>query len=238
MDRGSACIEMLFKSKSDIFAERIAPAKAAGFTAIEFWQWTNKDVNAIKAAKNGAGMSVTGFLVEPKPKLTDVAAHDAFIEGLKTSLAVAQDLGAKFLYTQGGDPTPNLSRADQTTAMVDALRLAADVLEGSGVTLVLEPVSDSPGGFLELAAEGFDIIARTDRPEIKLLIDLYHCAVLGEDVFGVFKGKSDLIGHVHLADHPGRGPAGSGTLDLDGLMAALRADGYTGAFGFEYHEFI
>lgn len=236
MNVQSACIEMLFKSKTDVFAERIMHAKNAGYTALEFWHWSNKDLGAIKTAKDAAGMEVTGFLIEPKPKPTDVSKHAEFIDGLQKSLTVAQDLGARFLYMQGGDPTPNLSRAEQTQAIVDAMNKAADVLEGSGVTLVLEPVSDSPGGFLELAVNGFDIIERTNRPEIKLLLDLYHAAVLGEDVNSIFLGKSELIGHVHLADFPGRGPAGSGTLDLDALIKALRDDGYIGQFGYEYNE--
>lgn len=238
MNVQSACIEMLFKSKTDVFADRIALAKSARYSAVEFWHWGNKDLSAIKAAKIATGMDVTGFLVEPKPHPTDVATHDEFIAGLKTSLAVAQDLGAPLLYMQGGDPTPGLSRSTQTDAIIVALNRAADVLEGTGVTLILEPVSDSPGGFLELASDGFDIVARTDRPEIKLLLDLYHCAVLGEDIHTVFHGKTHLIGHVHLADYPGRGASGTGELNLELATSQIRDEGYTGRFGYEYKDLI
>jgi hydroxypyruvate isomerase len=42
------------------------------------------------------------------------------------------------------------------------------------------------------------------------------------------------IGHVQFADHPGRGRPGSGQIDFQAILEALRAAGYTGFIGLEY----
>ena len=114
------------------------------------------------------------------------------------------------------------------------LTAAADILQGSGVTLLLEPVSDSQGGFLTHAAEGLPIVAQVNRPEVRLLYDLFHAAVAGEDTRITIGPHMALIGHVHVADHPRRGAPGTGVLNLDSDLAWIRAQGYQGLFGLEY----
>ncbi|MGO4430644.1 TIM barrel protein, partial [Streptomyces sp. MCAF7] len=69
---------------------------------------------------------------------------------------------------------------------------------------------------------------------LRLLADLYHLAVNGDDVAGVIAAHADRIGHVQIADAPGRGAPGTGELDLDGLLADLQTVGYTGWVGLEY----
>lgn len=232
MPEKSACLEMLFTAETSNFAARVALAKAAGFRAVEFWKWSNKDLEALAAAVEAEGMRVTGFVAEPMIPLVDPANHATFLAGLPASVAVAQRLGAKYLFIQAGKATDK-DRPTQRAALVTCLRAAAEVLQGSGVTLLLEPVSDSPGGFLSRAAEGVDIVAEVDRPEVRLLLDLYHSAMAGEAAQAIGP-HTDLIGHVHIADHPGRGAPGTGTLDIAGAMTWLEAQGYRGDYGYEH----
>ncbi|MGR3661910.1 MAG: TIM barrel protein [Paracoccaceae bacterium] len=236
MENLSVCIEMLFRKGSENFADRIALAKKAGFTTFEFWHWSNKDLVAIETAMQNSGLTVTGLLAEPKTSLANRGEHEEFIKGLRQSIKVAQRLKAPFLYIQSGDPVAGLDRETQIEVIVECLQNAAKILHGTGVTLLLEPVSDSPGCFLDHAGEGLDIIAQVDRPEVRLLLDVYHAAVLGEDVETAVGSRTDLIAHVHLADHPGRGAPGTGTLDLEGIKNWLREQGYTGLFGLEHKD--
>jgi hydroxypyruvate isomerase len=69
-----------------------------------------------------------------------------------------------------------------------------------------------------------------------LLFDIYHAAVIGEDVKTAIGDRMDLIAHVHLADHPGRGAPGTGSLDIDSIKEWFREQGYAGRFGFEYND--
>src|SRR5690606_35807932 len=102
-------------------------------------------------------------------------------------------------------------------ALVEAMRRSADVLEGSGVRLALEPLNtlvDHKGYYLHSTAEGLDIVDAVDRPEIALLYDLYHSMVMGEDTAAVLAGRVDRIAHIRVADHPGRNEPGTGGLPL------------------------
>ena len=66
------------------------------------------------------------------------------------------------------------------------------------------------------------------------LADLYHLAKMGEDVAEVLSGCREKIRHVQVADLPGRGAPGTGTLDFAPLFRQLAGQGYDGWVGLEY----
>ena len=182
------------------------------------------------------GLPLTAMVAEPMVPLTDPAAHDEFLEGLARSVEVARRLGAPVLIAQTGDDLDGRSRAKQYAAIVAVLGRAAKVLEGAGVTLAIEPLNsriDHPGYYLVSTAEGLDIIDEVGRPEIRILYDIYHSAVMDEPV-SVLEGRVDRVAHLHLADHPGRGEPGSGALDIAGRLRWIRQAGYDGYLGLEY----
>src|SRR5690606_1942789 len=233
----SACIEWLFADASDDFADRIRLAHDAGLDAVEFWLWSNKDIDAIAAALRETGMRLSGFVAEPMIALTDPANRSAFLEGLARSVDVARRLGAGVLIAQAGNELPGRTRADQRLALVDCLGAAADVLEGSGVRLGVEPLNtliDHQGYFLASTREGLDIVEEVGRPEIGIVYDLYHSYVMGEKIEEVLAGRVGHVVHAHVADHPGRNDPGSGEIDLGRRLAWLFANGYAGAVGLEY----
>ncbi|WDR07402.1 TIM barrel protein [Devosia rhodophyticola] len=235
--RFSACIEMLFAPETEIFAERIGLAAAAGLEVFEFWRWTNKDIDAIEMAMRTHDMTLAGLVAEPMVPLTDPDQHDAFLSGLVQSVAVAQRLGAKVLIAQAGDDLPGRSRPQQRAAIEACLLRAADVLKGTGVTLALEPLNtliDHKGYFLASTIEGLDIIDNVGRAEIGLLYDLYHSMVMGEKTAEVLEGRVDRIAHIHVADHLGRNQPGTGQLPLAAALKWLFANGYKGCVGLEY----
>lgn len=233
----SACIEWLFAAEAPNFPDRIRAAKAAELDAVEFWRFSNKDLDGVEAALRETGLPLAGILCEPITPLTNPAAHDGFLDGVKSSLAVAQRLGAKVLIAQAGDDQPGVSRAAQHAAIVKALKDAAKMLDGTGVVIALEPLNDRvdhPGYFLTSTEEGLDIIDEVGRPEIRLMYDIYHSAVMGEEIAQVLDGRLDRVVHVHLADAPGRGEPGSGAMDWADRLEWLEAQGYDGYVGLEY----
>ncbi|MBJ3784573.1 TIM barrel protein [Devosia sediminis] len=233
----SACIEWLFADATDDFAERIRLAKASGLEAVEFWFWSNKDLDAVEAALKETGLSLSGFVAEPMIPLTDPANRAKFLAGLRVSVETAQRLGAKVLIAQAGDDLPGRGRAEQRASLVDTLRAAADVLKGTGVKLGVEPLNtliDHKGYFLGSTAEALDIVDEVGRPEIGIVYDLYHSAVMGERIEDVLAGRVGHVLHAHVADHPGRNDPGQGDIDLGKRLAWLFANGYAGAVGLEY----
>ena len=233
----SACIEWLFADESDDVPDRIRRARAAGFDAVEFWHWSNKDIDAIEAALKETGVSLSGFVAEPMIALTDPANHAAFLEGLRRSVELANRLGAKVLIAQAGDDLPGKTRAEQREALTAGLAASADVLKGSGVRLGVEPLNtlvDHQGYFLSSTTEALDIVDDVARPEIGIVYDLYHSMVMDEVPQEIVAGRVDRIIHVHVADHPGRNDPGTGGLDLKTPLAWLFANGYAGRVGLEY----
>lgn len=234
--RYSACIELLFRAEIPVFADRIRAAKAAGMDAVEFWAWSNKDLDAVEAALKETGLPLAGILCEPIANITNPATHDFFLEGVKASLAAAQRLGTKMMIAQGGNVVAAASHASQHKAIADCLRRAADIVAGTGVSITLEPLNDRvdhPGYFLTSTTEGLNIIDEVGRPEVKLLYDIYHAAAMGEGI-ELLDGRVDAIAHVHLADTPGRHEPGTGAMDWQARLDWLTARGYQGFVGLEY----
>lgn len=232
----SACIEWLFAEEAPVFADRIRAATDAGLDGVEFWRWTNKDLDAIEVALKETGLPLVGIVAEPMVPLTDPGRHDEFLEGLDASIRTARRLGAPVLIAQTGNllETP---RDAQRRALLDCLRRAADRLAGTGVVLAIEPLNtrvDHVGYFLDSTAEGLDIVGEIGRSEIRIVYDIYHAAMMDEAIAPVLEGRLDRVAHVHLADRPGRGEPGSGSLDWQARLAWLRRAGYDGFVGLEY----
>ncbi len=255
MTRYSACVEWLFAddetlphlpgSPEDVappvarrsFPDRIRAAKAAGLDAVEFWHWSNKDLDAVTAALHETGLPLAGILCEPIARITDPETHPMFLEGVRASLLAALKLSAPVMIAQAGDDRPGIPREAQHAALVKVLKEAADLLKGSGVIIALEPLNDRvdhPGYYLTSTEEGLDIVDEVDRPEIRLLYDIYHSAMMGEHTEDVLDGRLDRIAHVHLADTQGRAEPGSGTMDWRARLDWLAEHGYAGLVGLEY----
>ena len=255
MTKFSACVEWLFAEGQSLpplpgtpesngvrvqaasVPDRIRAARAAGLDAIEFWHWSNKDLDAVRAALDETGLPIAGILCEPIARITDPEAHPAFLDGVRASLLAALKLGAPVMIAQAGDDRPGVPRGVQHAAIVKVLKEAADIVKGSGVTIALEPLNDRvdhPGYYLTSTIEGLDIIDEVDRPEVRLLYDIYHSAMMGEHIEDVLDGRLDRVVHVHLADTQGRGEPGSGTMDWQSRLDWLADHGYAGFVGLEY----
>jgi hydroxypyruvate isomerase len=237
LTRYSACIEWLFAKEAPAVPDRIRASKAAGLSGIEFWSWSNKDLDAVKSALDETGLAIAGILCEPIARITDPAEHSRFLDGVRASLAAAQKLGAPVMIVQAGDDRPGIPREAQHAALVKVLKDAADIVKGSGVVVALEPLNDRvdhPGYYLTSTVEGLDIIDEVDRPDVRLLYDIYHSAMMGEQIEDVLDGRLDRVVHVHLADTQGRGEPGSGTMDWQARLDWLAEHGYAGFVGLEY----
>src|SRR6185503_16551958 len=77
-------------------------------------------------------------------------------------------------------------------------------------------------------------IGRVPADNVRLLADLYHLAINGDDVDAVIARHAGGIGHVQVADAPGRHQPGTGRLPIGRWLAALDDAGYAGWVGLEY----
>lgn len=233
----SANLEWLFTEAGERTSDRVRAAAAQGIRYVEIWGWRGKDVPAIADALEQTGVRLLTMIVDPQLQLTDPATHNAYIEAVSASLEHAQKLRVPFLVAVAGDERQGVPRAEQRAAVVAALRRAAAALEGSQVTLLLENLNsavDHPGTYLDSVREGLEIVRSVGSPHVKLLLDAYHALVMGEDPAATVGADGELIGHVQLADVPGRHEPGTGGVEWNQLLRALRDAGYRGPWGMEY----
>ncbi|WP_044559174.1 hydroxypyruvate isomerase family protein [Azospirillum sp. B4] len=233
----AACIEWLFAAEHPSFPDRIHAAKAAGLKAVEFHLWRDKPLDDVRRALDETGVRLASMVVEPRRSLVDPAQHDEFLAAVRDSLRAAEQTGAQALVVASGFTRPEVSRQEQHEAAVSALKRAAALAEQAGIPLVLEPLNtrvEHPGMFLDSTAEGLDMVEEVGSPNLRLLYDMYHSTVMGEDPAQVLAGRFHLVGHVQVADVPGRHQPGSGTVDWGHYIGILRELGYTGAVGLEY----
>lgn len=235
--RLSPCVEWIFAAENPEMPDRIRAARDAGYKTVEFHLWRDKDVDAIADSLTETGVTLTSIVVEPRRSIVDPAQHGEFLQAVRGSLVTARKLGSPPLVVASGFTREGVAHEDHVAAAVDALKQAAALAEEAGVLLVLEPLNDRvehPGMFLVSTTLALDIIEAVDSPNLRLLYDVYHSVVMGEDMTAVLKNRMHLVAHVQLADTPGRNEPGTGTIDWPTTLGTLQALGYRGAYGLEY----
>ena len=208
-------------------------AKKLGYTAVEFWEGKNFDIDAYKVALTDLELPCMGFA----SGLTDPANRNIFLEDVKTSFSNAQALGAKGIIVTTGDALEGVTREKQFQSIVAGLRDAAKVVDGSGIAIYLEPLNvlvNHPGHYLHSSAEAFEILREVNSPNVKLLFDIYHQQISEGNLITNITQNIDLIGHMHAAGNPGRIEPYLGEINYSEVFAAVKDAGYAGYVGLEF----
>jgi len=235
----SACIEMLFP-EIDECSQRIPAAAEAGLDGVEFWSYSNKDLDAVASACQDTGLPLTAMTIEAPEGMLHHRLADQFAEATQQAIAAAQTVGCKTLICTTNIATPipiSINRNRAHAGIVACLKTAAPLAEKAGITLVLEPLNilvDHPGYFLTSSLEGFEIVEQVQSPAVKLLYDIYHQQITEGNLIATITSHIGLIGHFHAADVPGRHEPGTGEINYANALAAIAEAGYEGFIGLEY----
>ena len=234
----SACIDMMF-SYCD-FYERFAEVKNCGIDTIEFWKWTNKDIDRVIES----GMDVSIFNIDSSDEqlsydlsrgiLNDGRAED-FLKALSESIPVYKKLGAKAMIVLIGE----LKEYNEENVL-KCLMAAKPVVEKEGVNLIVEPLNniDRVGYSMPYAKPVFELLKKVDSPNIKMLYDIYHQNMMGDFDMEEIRENIDLIGHFHVADAPGRHQVGTGNVDYKTIISEILKLDYNGHIGLEYRPTV
>jgi hydroxypyruvate isomerase len=231
----SSCIEWQFTEAGELDA-RLRAASAAGFEFAEFHLWRDKPVDMLATALTETGMRLTGICVDPRRSIVDPAEREEMVAAVRETIAATAQLGKPNLIVASGFRIDGLSENEHFTNAVTALRAAADVAEEAGVTLLLEPLNTRLFAAMYLVSTkiGLDLVEAVDSPNLRLLYDVWHSAVMGETMAEVLAGRIHLVAHVQVADMDDRHEPGTGSLDWGEVMQSLQDLGYSGAIGLEY----
>ncbi|MFD3608007.1 TIM barrel protein [Streptomyces atroolivaceus] len=235
--------------------ERPAAAAAAGFTAVElWWPWTETptpaqaELDALKKALDDAGTQLVGLnfyagrLPGPDRGALSLPGEesDRFRANIDVAADFAASVGCKALNALYGNRVEGVEPAVQDELALDNLVLAARAAHRIGATLLIETLNDTESPLYPLvsAPAGIEVVDRVNEAtglgNATFLLDLYHLSMNGEDLSQVIKAYAAKTGHVQIADNPGRGAPGTGSLPLERLLDELTEAGYDGWVGLEY----
>ncbi|MEZ4558501.1 MAG: TIM barrel protein [Caldilineaceae bacterium] len=237
MPKLSVCIEMFWTDQP--FASRLALVKEAGAPAFEFWDSSNKDVDAVRAAQAATGLALAGIVSEPGFSLTKFGNEREHLDGLRASAAVARSMGCNKMIVTAGDVVPGEAYAITRRRVVRKLQAMAALAADEGMTLCLEPLNvhvDHPGYWLNTMAQAADIVADVDSPHLKILYDIYHQQLTEGNLIRNLQRFAPLIGHIHVAQVPGRVELVGGEIDYASVFAAIDDSGYDGYVGLEFRS--
>ena len=241
MPRFAANLSMLFTEVP--FLDRFERAAKAGFQAVEFlfpYAFPAADIKEPLAAykldlvlfNTPAGDwegGERGLACQP-------ARIDDFRTGVAQAIVYAKALGAPRVHCMAGKAPAGVSEASLRGTYVDNLRHAAGELKRAGLDALIEPINhyDIPGYYLNTTAQALSVIDEVGAPNLLLQYDIYHAQRTEGELAATMQKHLAKIGHMQLADNPGRNEPGSGEINYAFLFEHIDRIGYKGHVGCEY----
>jgi hydroxypyruvate isomerase len=235
----SANLSILFTELP--FAQRFAAAKQAGFDAVECWfPYEHASAAEARALLDDHQLQMVGINTPwGEASQWGLAAlpgsEAAFEKSMRDTLEFAHAVGSPAIHVMAG-LAGHVSPADAQRCYLNNLARALQWAEGSGSTLVIEPLNgrDRPGYFLNSVDQAADIIEHEGLSALRIMFDCYHIQVQEGDVITRMRRHFDKIGHVQIAGAPARGEPDKGELNYVEVLRELDTLGWQGWVGAEY----
>jgi len=241
MPKFAANLTMLFTELP--FMQRFEAAARAGFEAVEYlfpYPFAQEELTAALKA-NGLRQVLHNLPAgDWDAGERGIACHPdrvaEFREGVPRAIAYATALGCPQVNCLAGKLPAGVSEADARRTLVDNLRFAAEQLRGAGIRLLIEPINtfDIPGFLVNRTEQALGILDEVDSSNLLVQYDIYHAQRMEGELAGTLSKHLARIGHIQLADNPGRGEPGTGEINYAWLFRHIDAIGYDGWIGCEY----
>jgi hydroxypyruvate isomerase len=240
--RFSANLSLLFGERD--FLDRFGAAARAGFAGVEFHFPYAHDKAALSEVVLTSGVEVVLFnLPAGTPEewaaggrgIACIPGRKAeFQDGVGRAIEYAEALGCTRLNCLAGIPDGAQGKAVDT--LIDNLKFAAAVTQRANIQLMLEPLNtrDNPGFLISTTTQAMQVIDAVASRNLFLQYDLYHAQVMEGDLARTLETLLPRIGHIQLADNPGRHEPGTGEINFPFLLRRLDELGYAGWVGCEY----
>lgn len=222
-----------------VLCDGVERASESGVGAVDFRPWDHPGRDRLMAAVRDHDLDVAYVSGrDDYVPLTDPDRTAEAIAEIRDGIAVAEEAGAANVNVKTGPEQQHLDAATQFESVVAVLREVAPTAADAGVTLVLEPVNpvtESPPMFVQTVEQAHRVVTAVDHPNLQILFDAYHEQITSGDVIRTLRRYADAVGHVHVADVPGRHQPGTGELAYGNVFDALADVGYDRYVGFEFY---
>lgn len=241
MPRFAANLSLMFNEQP--FPQRFAAAAQAGFRGVEFlfpYAWP-----AAQLAEALQHNGLTQVLFNLNPGNWDEGERglaclpgrrDQFQHSVGEALGYARTLGCRRLHCMAGIAPTGTDPELILTTYIDNLRFAARAAAAEGVSVLVEPINpfDMPGYYLNRSAQALAVLDAVEADNLLLQYDLYHAQRTEGELAATIARCLPRIGHMQIADNPGRHEPGSGEINFPFLFAHVDRLGYEGWIGCEY----
>jgi len=225
------------------FIDRFRAAAECGFTAVEYsfpYSYPKEQLAELLHTYSLRQVLQTLPAGDWEAGERGIACHPdrigEFREGVELAIEYAVTLGCKQLSCLPG-LTPQTCPITTRETLIGNLRYTASRLAIHGIRLLIEPVNlyDNPNFFLNKSAHGLAVIDEVDHENLSLLYDVYHMQMTEGNLSQTIAANLPRIGHIQIADVPGRNEPGTGEINFDYLFRYLDAIGYEGWIGCQYN---
>jgi hydroxypyruvate isomerase len=234
---------MFKNSAGDDLIDQLKFMADQGFTAIEDNGLMGRDVatqTKIGETLQKLGMTMGVFVVDKGGNLANPFAAgkkeylDIFLDGCKRAVDVAKRVNAKWMTVVPGAFERRLPIGIQDANVIDALRRGAEIFEPHGLTMVLEPLSDSPDLYLQTSDQTYMICKAVNSPACKILYDIYHMQKNEGNLIHNIELTWDEIAYFQVGDNPGRKEPTTGEINYKNVFKYIYDRGFKGVVGMEH----
>jgi hydroxypyruvate isomerase len=239
--RYAANLSLMF-AEYDVL-ERFKKAAEAGFSHVEMLFPFHYDLDRVERELKDNGLEMILFDTDAgdfaggeRGYLCDPSRTDRFLESVREAIAVAGRLGTTRLNALAGKLPAGVSFEEARRTVVENLKRAAPLAEEAGIILMSEGLNSvqTPGYFLDRSALGFEIVDEVGSPAVSYQYDVYHMQIMEGNLIDTIRANVDRIGHIQIADVPGRHEPGTGEINYPNVLAAIDESGYDGFVALEY----
>ena len=241
MPKFSANLSMLFTELP--FLDRFEAAARADFQAVEFLFPYAFPAREIRQRLDDNGLSLVlhnlpagNWEAGERGLACDPARTPEFCAGIAQAIEYAQALGVGQVNCLAGKVPVGLAQDALRETFVSNLSRAATALKAAGLRLLIEPINsfDIPGFYLSRTDQALAILDAVGADNAYLQYDIYHAQRMEGELAATMQKHLARIGHIQLADNPGRNEPGTGEINYPFLFAHLDRIGYSGWIGCEY----
>ncbi|NWG74043.1 MAG: TIM barrel protein, partial [Rubrivivax sp.] len=217
MPRFAANLTMLFNEVP--FLERFERAAKAGFDAVEFLFPYAYPAAEIRARLDAHGLKLVLHNLPAgdwDAGERGIACHpdrvEEFRAGVAKAIEYAAALGVPQLNGLAGKAPAGVDDAVLRATFVGNLKYAAAELKKAGLKLLIEPINtyDIPGFWLNRTAQALAILDEVGADNAFVQYDIYHAQRMEGEIAATLQKHLARIGHIQLADNPGRHEPGTG----------------------------
>jgi hydroxypyruvate isomerase len=221
------------------FDERLEKVAEAGYHAVQLTgeaaKWSDEDFRRYNKKRAELGITIDTN-AGMRHGVCDPSVREAFLNDLRAQLKIMEKIQCPALIVMSGNVVPGLSPQAQHDSCVEGLKRAAELVEGKGVTLLLENIDleENPHYYLWSVPEAFQIMEEVNHPQVKFLYDIYHAQISGGNLIANLQRHIDKVGVIHIADVPGRHQPGTGEINYLNIYKKLAELNYSRYIAMEF----